>query len=599
MDNDSAQTGDDDEARLQELWNLQILDTPEEEHFDKYTQLIADVLNTPMASISLVAENRVWFKSQVGLSTKEVESVQAPSIEALSQDYFEVPDTRNDERFAYHSIVTGAPFLRFYAGAVLHGPTGKPVGTLAVMDRHPRELSDRSQAQLVTFASLVEKELLLHDRIKTRVYDPATGLPARELMTANLSQSLEHDQSLGQMTAVLHIKLFNYDRLTALLGHESIERVVHNVIQCVRDNVDTHHAVGRLSINHIGVVFGGLKDAESDRQWLYSLASHLAGSVQVGAYSRIVQLTAGIACAPPDATTADDLLDCAQIASADAASTHEQVSFYSASMRAQVARRHDMINRLHDALGTGGLTQVYQPIVATSDGRLVAVEALARWYDSVYGQVAPGEFIPLCEQDPALRHVLTTWSLETACEQISRWLQTEDPCPQISVNIPGAELYRDDFASGVRDMLAHYAIPADCVLLEVTEQSLITDIDSAVAAMKALRREGIQFAVDDFGTGYSSLSYLQKLPLDALKIDRSFIAEIDTCHVTHELTRNIVAIAEALDLRVIAEGIETPAQHHATQQLQCHYEQGFWFGYPQSAEAIEAEFLDKTALNSR
>lgn len=596
MDSRPSDVSNNDEARLQELYDLQILDTPEEDHFDKYTELLADVLDMPFASIALVTKNRLWLKSEVGFDSREIDPHQAFSAEAISHEYLEVPDTHRDNRFTENPCVTKPPFLRFYAGAVLHGPTGKPVGTLAIMDRVPRELSARHKSQLVAFARLVEQELLLHERIKTRVYDPATGLPARELMATNLTRCLEHDRVSEQSTAVLHVKLINYDTLTALVGHDQINRVVHTVIQRLKERVEPSTPVGRLSINHIGVIFGGLQDTDETHQWLEALATHVATPIEVGVDNRIVRLAAGIAWSPKDATIASDLLDCAQIAAAEANSTNEHCSFYSDRMRTRVARRHDMANRLRDALDSNELEQLYQPIVASTDSHVVAVEALARWHDPVYGQVSPAEFVPLCEEDPTLRRALANHSLDAACAQISHWMKTHENCPQISVNMPGAELYRDDFASTVRETLKRHDVPADRLLLEVTEQSLITDIDAAVTAMNALRQDGIQFAADDFGTGYSSLSYLQKLPLDGLKVDRSFICQIATDHVTRELTRNIIAIAHTLDLRVIAEGVETFEQQQIIQALEGQYQQGFWFGHPQSAENIEAHFLNSACM---
>ena len=596
MSNAAAAPSRDEPARLTELHSLNLLDTPHEERFDQYTRLVADVLNVPTVLVSLVDEQRQWFKSVVGLDCRETARSDAFCDYALYEDFLEVPDATQDPRFKDNRLVTGAPYIRFYAGAVLFGPTRQPLGTLCVIDSRPRRLSKRDKTRLIAFARLVEQELDQQSRFKTwaqniqhdALHDAITGLPESGLLEEHLTRTLAEAAASGQAVAVAELRLTNFDALTTLEGRRGGDQILKTITSRLRQCVRPADQIGRLGPDRIAVIIPSLSDAQATLGRVRRLVDSLIAPVEINSASRPVRIAAGVSQYPANADNAADLLDQAQAQAAVAAATGEQgaVYHYSRAGHADASRRHDQTHRLASALQNGGLQQVYQPILTCQKSRPIAVEALARWHDVVYGPVSPGEFVPLAESHPELRRALTEWSLSSACRQLAVWRRNDQPIEYIAVNVPSGELNRPNFVETVAATLRQHDIDPRGLVLEVTEQSLITDLDSAVATMNTLRASGVRFAVDDFGTGYSSLRYLQQLPLDILKIDRSFIDSIVEDSVTRELTDGILRIAHTLGLSVVAEGIETAAQHRVLQRLGCAYAQGFLFGKPSAANEV-------------
>ena len=585
-----------EQARLHELYGLQILDTPAEERFDQYTRLVADVLGVPTVWITLVDAQRQWFKSIVGLDVSQTGREDSFCAHALPVGFLEIPDARKDARFSNNAVVTGAPFIRFYAGAVLHGPTGQPLGTLCVIDYAPRHLSAVEKTRLIAFAGLVEQEINLHQRFHTlesqlqraAFYEPVTGLPGPGLMEAHLTRGVDETRAKSHGLTVVHIQLTNFETLMSLEGQRGVDAIMQILATRLRQSVRPTDQIGRLGSDRFLLILPSLNESElTADERLRKLFQHVGAPVQVGATSRPVKLAAGASCYPDDATTASGLLDCARTALLHTSGIAGTLfNFYSHAAHDRTAQHHDKVHRLSEALQANRLHQVYQPIVDCRSGQMVGVEALARWRDDAYGDVSLSEFIPLIEADTDMRRSLTRWSLAAACRQIVEW-RRQQPCPlSVSVNISGGELYQKDFVDLVRATLSQYDVSPGHLVLELTEESLIADMDAAVATIKSLRLFGVRFALDDFGTGYSSLNYLKQLPLDTLKIDRSFIRDMVSDTTTHELIRGILDIARTLRLSVVAEGIETEDQHVALQQMACTYAQGFLFSRPVTGDAI-------------
>lgn len=580
--------------RLAEVRALGLLDTPDEERFDQYTRLVSNVLNAPITLVSLIEETRQWTKSRVGTELTEFRREDCFCNHALDRSYLEVPDARLDARFRDNPLVSSEPHIRFYAGATLSGPTGQPVGTLCILDHQPRRLSDNEREQFLAFSRLVEHELNQQSRFRSwantfeyeTLHDALTGLPEASLFEQQLEQALVEAAQKEQPLAVAQIRLTNFEALTTLEGRSGGDVALQNVAERLRQCLRTSDCVGRLGADRLGVVIPNLGRPSDTAGRIHKLVEDLIAPVEINGSFRPIRIAAGISCYPDDATTAAGLLDLSDAAVDTTSGEQVGVRFYSPAGHAFAARQHDQTFRLGEALQRDGLQQFYQPIVDCQSNRLVGFEALARWHDEVYGPVSPAEFVPLAEAHPELRRALTRWSLEQACRQATCWRNEGQAIDYISVNVPSGELYRRDFISLVTDTLKRHGLPPEALTLEVTEQSLVADVDTAIDIMGALRRFGVRFAVDDFGTGYSSLRYLQQLPLDILKIDRSFIRPILEDQVTRKLTDGILQIADTLNLSVVAEGVETPDQLRVLRQLGCDHVQGFLFSRPVAAEDI-------------
>lgn len=250
-------------------------------------------------------------------------------------------------------------------------------------------------------------------------------------------------------------------------------------------------------------------------------------------------------------------------------------------------QREDQLHRdLTEAIARGRLSLAFQLINWADGGGLVSCEALARWRDPVRGNVSPGDFIPLAESDPHLRRSLTRWVLRTACDAATRWSAVGASRVQVSVNVAGPELHDPVLIREVEQALLSSGLPPEYLVLELTERTLISDLEAATRAVRTLEALGVQCALDDFGTGYSSLGYLRRIPLDSLKMDHSFVAEVACDATAREVARGIVNIGRALAMHVIAEGVETEEQQAHLDAIGCDQLQGFLLGRPQQADEI-------------
>jgi len=312
----------------------------------------------------------------------------------------------------------------------------------------------------------------------------------------------------------------------------------------------------------------------------------LAERYSLGGHEVFTTTSIGIALWPEDGDKVVALLK-----NADAALRHAKregknnFQFYTASMNADAARRMDVENKLRRALENGELSVHYQPKVETATGRLVGVEALMRWHQPELGDVSPADFIPLAEET-GLIVPLGEWVLTTACAQGVRWQREGFGPLQIAVNLSARQFWQDDLAPTVARVLAETGLPPRLLELELTESTFMRDAEATITTLGALKAMGVGLAVDDFGTGYSSLGYLQRFPIDALKIDRSFIRDVTTNTDSAAITRTVIAMGRNLNLTVVAEGVETGAQFDFLRGEGCHQIQGFLISRPLSAPAM-------------
>lgn len=580
-----------EQARLDELAWLRILDTPGEERFDRYSRLVADVFGVATVTITLITADRQWFKSAVGADgINNVPREITFCTHALAVDYLEVPDTHLDPRFAENPVVVGPPYVRFYAGAVLYGPRGRPIGTLCLLDPAPRALDPEEKERLRAFARIVE------DEINTARRDERTGLPDDKAAEAQLDWALAASAGAPAAVSVIQLQLCNYDDLVIVADRDTAETVMETLSRRLRRILAPGDILARAACDRfVMAVLGRDPDGPSGADlhlddWLPVLSRPVATADG----SERVSLALGRADHPGHGHSAEALFGTARIALLDAARSGRPgaCSLYSAGLHDRVRQHHALLRNLEDALATGqGLSQVYQPFVALADDdQVVAYEALARWHDARQRPIAPDAFIPLCDADEALRTAMTGWSLEQAARFAARLARLgSGPVRRVSVNIPGIELQRPDFVDRLLRRLAGCGARPDQMILELTEQTLIHNIEGAREAMQRLRSQGVLFAIDDFGTGYSSLSYLQNLPVDIVKIDRSFIDRIALDPVAFELARGAINMLHAIQVVVVAEGVEDADQREALRGLGCDQVQGYFIGRPRSAAELLAE----------
>ncbi len=428
-------------------------------------------------------------------------------------------------------------------------------------------------------------------------YDPLTGLPNRRLLVDRLAQaSADHRRSL-QHGALVFLDLDHFKTLNDTLGHDVGDQFLMLVAQRLRALVRERDTVARLGGDEFVVVLNQLGNtadqaATSAALVAQKLCTALGQPYALNGRSHYSSASLGVCLFPSGEDNADNLLKQADLALYKAkGGGRNQVRFYSPELQAAVDERARIETGLREALAERSFELFYQAQIDPA-GRVVGAEALLRWRNESGELVMPGEFISIAEET-GLIVPIGNQVIDAACAQIARWaLKPLTAALSLSVNISERQTRQANFVETVQAAIHRHHIDPRRLKLELTESLVIADIDQIVAKMHALREIGVLFSLDDFGTGYSSLSALRKLPLEQIKIDQSFIHGLDDDEEDGVIVRAIVAMARSLQLRVLAEGVETETQFATLRKLGCDAYQGYLFGRPLAADAFE------TALNA-
>lgn len=582
-----------EENRIAALEQLRLLDRPDDPRFDRLTELARDLFAMPVAAISLVDTDRQWFMARCGIDMQEGPRNVAFCAHAIRHEgIFIVNDARRDPKFAANPLVTGEPGIRFYAGAVLHAPGGQRIGSLCLIDYVPRDFDTEQQRQLRSLADAVESEIAsraqeegaITERPQPSRYDAETGLPLRTKLRHRLANLLEARDSPG--ATVLHLRFEGAERLYESLGHEGAHLLLARIAARVGHALPQQAMLGRWDDAEFAAVVP-VDVANCDVESLVqAIANTFERPFRVDGVEHRIGVLMGVGQASADGEQADALLLRTRAAArGDTGERRGAVVWNSANDRSTLARAFDLGLRLRAAILEERIQIHLQPRVELASGRVVGAEVLARWHEPDLGWVSPAEFVPLAEQSGCIID-LGNCVLRATLRLLQRWLDEGiEPVP-LAVNVSSAELRDPEFPARVRAMLEEVPIPSKWLELEVTESSLIEDIDHAIDHMQALRQLGIRFAIDDFGTGYSSFRYLRELPLDMLKVDRMFVQDIVGNEHDATIVQAIVAMARALDLQVVAEGIETEDQLLFLRAYRCDQVQGFLFSKPVAADAL-------------
>ncbi len=423
-------------------------------------------------------------------------------------------------------------------------------------------------------------------------YDPLTGLPNRRLMKDRLHLALAASARTGRESALMFIDLDQFKRINDTLGHDLgdqlLQQVARRLAACTREG-DT---VARLGGDEFVVMLAAdLADSPSDTAAL----ARLVGEKILAALNRPYEIdgrechcsaSIGITLLGGHHSTVDELLRRADQAMYQAkASGRNALRFFDTRIQEGLLRRAMLESELRQALRANEFVLHYQPIVDAAQ-RLLGAEALLRWQHPRRGLVLPGEFIAVAEET-GLIHPLGLWALEAACQQLAEWQR--DPAMaglSLAVNISARQFREPQFTRQVREVLRRTGADPTRLKLELTESMMLDDVEDTIGKMNALKSSGVGFSLDDFGTGYASLAYLKRLPLDQLKIDKSFVPEVGAGPHEIAITRAIVDLGRSLGLTVIAEGVETEAQRESLAGYGCHVFQGNLFGQPGPAEAL-------------
>jgi len=436
-----------------------------------------------------------------------------------------------------------------------------------------RDITDRKQLQ----------EQLVHQAL----HDPLTGLANRALLGDRLEHALARPMRPGATVAVLLIDLDDFKDVNDSLGHDAGDDLLTIIAARLQGHARAGDTVARLGGDEFALLLEDTNAAEAVRM-AEVLLEALARPVVLRGRDLVPTASIGIAIAAgEDAETLLRNADTAMYAAKRQGKGRS--TLFEPAMHATVVKRVDLAADLSRAVQESQLHLCYQPEVHLRSGRIVGLEALLRWHHPTRGAVSPGEFIPIAE-DSGLIVPIGRWVLQEACRKAKAWQQRWPATPPlaIAVNLSPRQLQHPAIVDEVKATLAAADLDPHSLVLEITETAVMEQLDAAVAILTRLRQLGVRLALDDFGTGYSSLSYLQRLPVDILKIDRTFVSGVAGSAEESALARAIVNLGQTLGLETIAEGIETPEQLAALRELGCQLGQGYHFARPLGPAAVDA-----------
>jgi diguanylate cyclase (GGDEF)-like protein/PAS domain S-box-containing protein len=417
-------------------------------------------------------------------------------------------------------------------------------------------------------------------------YDELTGLANRRLFVERLSQFLH---AAGQAGDKLAVVVADIERLRVV--NESLGRIAGDAVLktiAARLSAAAERAeIARVSANHFALVLRGIKGRSAVTRRIDRLWHEVFGPpLEVGGTELRIAARAGVAMYPGDGSDPDALIRGAEAALLRAKQTGERQVFHAAEMTERTAEKLTLENRLRQALEREEFVLHYQPKVEVETQRIVGVEALIRWQNPGLGLVPPGQFIPLMEETGIILEV-GAWALRRAVLDHKRWTEMDLPAPRVAVNVSAVQLRKKDYVATLQEALRQGTrVPG--VDLEITESLVMDDIQGNIDKLKEVRSLGVGIAIDDFGTGYSSLGYLARLPVQALKIDRSFIVTMLTTPETMTLVSTIISLAHSLKLKVVAEGVDDPEQAKLLRLLRCDEMQGYLYSRPVPFDELTA-----------
>lgn len=463
----------------------------------------------------------------------------------------------------------------------------------AVFDDQMKALSIVGTAQDITDRKQSEREI--H---RLAYFDSLTGLPNRVLFKDRVMQALSHARRYGTTLATLFLDLDRFKVINDTLGHnigdlllKSVadrlaESVRHSDSVCRSVGKGENHSLARLGGDEFTVLLTNLRDVQDAGKVARRIVESLAQSFSIEGREIFVTVSVGIAIFPVDGDSVDALLK-----NADSAMYHAKeqgrnnFQFYSNTLNAVANERLILEGELRHAVEREEFVVYYQPQVDLRTSGIIGAEALVRWQHPQRGLLPPAEFLPAAI-DTGLIKAIDEWVLRTACRQNQAWQQGGKMPVRISVNVSNSLFHGNTLLSVVEEALSQTGLTPACLELEFTESIAMRNVDASIDMLTTLKAMGVQLSIDDFGTGYSSLSYLQRLPINMVKIDQSFVREILTQGGPVPIVRAIIAMAHSLKLFVLAEGVEQEAQRRLLHEQGCDQAQGYLFGRPIPANAF-------------
>ena len=481
----------------------------------------------------------------------------------------------------------------------------EPVGVLLLYAR-VRDFFDEEEMRLLHELAGDVSFALHHLEQKAQMdylayHDSLTDLPNRSLFTDRMTQALNAARREKRFAAAVFVDVERFRMVNETFGRKAGDDLLRTIAARLRAAAREQDTVARIGADHFAVAVAPFDRPGDTTHWLIDrLEQAFTPPITIDGVELRVALKAGIAVFPADGESTESLCANAETALSKSKALNQRYLFYAPEMNARVAESLAMENRLRRALEEGRLALHYQPKIDIKTGAVAGLEALIRWIDPELGTVPPAKFVGLLEETGMIL-AAGRWALRQAAGDIHHWESLGIAVPRIAVNVSAIQLRQKDFVDSVLEAIGAEVRGgrAPLIDLEITESVLMDDIEESTRKLQTLRRAGIEVSVDDFGTGYCSLSYLARLPVDTLKIDRSFVVRMRDAGYPRNIVAMIVSLAHTLGLKVVAEGVEDTEQVHLLKELGCDQIQGYYVSVPVPAQQIEELLRSDTSKTLR
>jgi diguanylate cyclase (GGDEF)-like protein len=600
-------------AVLSEFARTMVTDFPIQGILERLVQRIVEILPVTGAGVTLISPNSrpryVAASNQSALRYEQLQTElgEGPCLAVYrTGEAVAVADLRTDERFKiFGTRAAEVGLVAVFTFPLRQGD--KQLGALDLYRDEPGLLDSRDMETAQTLADVTAAYLVnaqtradLQDSsersYKNSIHDALTGLPNRVLLLERLEQALKRHHRSAKTVAVLFADLDRFKTVNDMYGHHVGDNLLVAVAERLTALVRPGDTLARISGDEFVVLCEDLDDEAQAKMIAMRVVDAVALPFDLAGVTVEISASVGIACTGLGENVPEQMLhdaDTAMYQAKHKGGNDHQVVDWREQARAQhqVSLQRD----LRGVISRGELRLDYQPIVHTDDGRMVAAEALLRWDHPDRGIIPPMTLVPLAEQGGLIAEI-GRWVLQQACADRLRWTrETGSDDIGINVNVSAHQLMGRGFVATVGSVLADSHTRPDLLTLEITESVFVQDAERALVVLRELKRLGVKLALDDFGTGYSSLSYLQRFPVDFVKIDQWFIADLAQNAASYAIVSTVIALAHKLGLGVVSEGVETAEQHREVADLGSDSCQGFYFSLPVPAD----QFLYATAATTR
>ena len=454
------------------------------------------------------------------------------------------------------------------------------------------------QGAITNFVSIahdISERKLAEETIRhLAFYDPLTHLPNRMLFRERLEQALLHAKRSSALFSLMYLDLDRFKNINDTLGHLIGDKLLIEVGARIKQCLREQETIARLGGDEFAIIILDIPRPTIAGKVAQKMLDAFTAPFTIDGHELFVSTSIGISVYPNDATHIDQLIKQADealyLAKAAGRNSYE---YYNESTNALTVKRLALETQLRHALQRGEFALFYQPKIDLQSKKVVGLEALLRWTSAYFGNISPDEFIPIAE-DTGLIIAIGDWVLKTACKTAVAWQQQYQIHLPIAINLSPRQFQQQNLLESIDAVINETGIDPDYLEFEITESMIMDKPDKAVEILHGFKKRGLKLAIDDFGTGYSSLNYLKRFPVNALKIDKSFVRDIATDQDDASIVKAVIALAHSLNLEVIAEGVENNRQLEFLREQQCNKVQGYLFSPPVSSEALPEKLLDLT-----